>query len=86
MAIVITNNVWLNNCTEKMVGWNSFVCITPLLHVLLCSLQSVTFHTDLGDIKIELFCEQVPKPCEVRCKCGLLCDSCQIFLVFVVIS
>ena len=28
-------------------------------------LQSVTLHTDLGDIKIELFCEQVPRACEV---------------------
>lgn len=27
-------------------------------------LQSVTLHTDLGDIKIELFCEACPKACE----------------------
>ncbi len=27
-------------------------------------LQSVTLHTDLGDLKLELFCEQVPKACE----------------------
>ena len=27
-------------------------------------LQSVTVHTDIGDIKIELFCEQCPKSCE----------------------
>lgn len=27
-------------------------------------LQSVTFHTDVGDIKIELFCEDCPKTCE----------------------
>ncbi|XP_064616621.1 peptidyl-prolyl cis-trans isomerase-like 3 [Liolophura sinensis] len=26
--------------------------------------MSVTFHTDVGDIKMELFCEQVPKACE----------------------
>nr|CAH7719521.1 unnamed protein product [Callosobruchus chinensis] len=26
--------------------------------------QSVTLHTDLGDIKIELFCESCPKACE----------------------
>jgi len=26
--------------------------------------MSVTLHTDLGDIKIELFCEQCPKSCE----------------------
>ena len=27
--------------------------------------QSVTLHTDLGNIQIELFCELVPKACEV---------------------
>lgn len=26
--------------------------------------MSVTLHTDLGDIKIELFCDSVPKSCE----------------------
>ncbi|OWR48589.1 peptidyl-prolyl cis-trans isomerase-like 3 [Danaus plexippus] len=26
--------------------------------------MSVTLHTDIGDIKIELFCEQCPKACE----------------------
>lgn len=28
------------------------------------NLQSVTLHTDVGDIKIELFCEDCPKSCE----------------------
>ena len=27
--------------------------------------QSVTLHTDLGDIKLELHCNLVPKTCEV---------------------
>ncbi|KPP72005.1 peptidyl-prolyl cis-trans isomerase-like 3-like [Scleropages formosus] len=27
-------------------------------------LQAVTLHTDLGDLKIELFCERAPKTCE----------------------
>ena len=27
--------------------------------------QSVTLGTDVGDLKIELFCEQVPRACEV---------------------
>lgn len=27
--------------------------------------QAVTLHTDVGDIKIELFCERTPKTCEV---------------------
>lgn len=26
--------------------------------------MSVTLHTDVGDIKVELFCEQCPKACE----------------------
>lgn len=26
--------------------------------------MSVTLHTDVGDIKIELFCEKCPKACE----------------------
>ncbi|CAL4108185.1 unnamed protein product [Meganyctiphanes norvegica] len=26
--------------------------------------MSVTLHTDVGDIKLELFCEQCPKSCE----------------------
>ncbi|XP_013396752.1 peptidyl-prolyl cis-trans isomerase-like 3 [Lingula anatina] len=26
--------------------------------------MAVTLHTDLGDLKVELFCEQVPKTCE----------------------
>lgn len=28
--------------------------------------MSVTLHTSLGDIKIEVFCESVPKTAEVR--------------------
>jgi hypothetical protein len=28
--------------------------------------MSVTLHTDLGDIKIELYCDQCPKACEVK--------------------
>ncbi len=27
--------------------------------------MSVTLHTDVGDIKLELFCEKCPKTCEV---------------------
>jgi peptidyl-prolyl cis-trans isomerase-like 3 len=27
--------------------------------------MSVTLHTDVGDIKIEIFCERTPKTCEV---------------------
>ncbi|EPQ12621.1 Peptidyl-prolyl cis-trans isomerase-like 3 [Myotis brandtii] len=28
-------------------------------------MHSVTLHTDVGDIKIEIFCERTPKACEV---------------------
>ena len=31
--------------------------------IILLFFQSVTLHTDVGDIKIELFCEQCPKTC-----------------------
>lgn len=37
------------------------------IFILLCwfdHFQSVTLHTDVGDIKIELFCEDCPKTCE----------------------
>lgn len=34
-------------------------------HVHHFRLQSVTLHTDLGDLKIEVFCEAVPKAAEV---------------------
>lgn len=34
-------------------------------HFILYVLQAVTLHTDLGDIKIELFCERTPKTAEV---------------------
>ena len=30
----------------------------------LISVQAVTLHTDLGDLKLELFCENCPKTCE----------------------
>ena len=30
-----------------------------------CNLQAVTLHTDVGDLKIELNCEDTPKACEV---------------------
>lgn len=35
-------------------------------------MQSVTLKTDLGDIKIEVFCEAVPKTAEVRRGAALL--------------
>lgn len=33
---------------------------------LLSIFQAVTLHTDLGELKIELFCERTPKACEVK--------------------
>lgn len=41
---------------------NSFVS-NGAVHVFV--FQSVTLHTDLGDIKLELFCEDCPKACQV---------------------
>ena len=32
--------------------------------------QSLTLHTDLGDVKIELQCELVPNACEVNLEHG----------------
>lgn len=43
----------------------NFHCRLVLLKMCVC-FQSVTLHTDLGDLKIELFCEQCPKTCEVN--------------------
>lgn len=37
-----------------------------LINLLFSHFQSVTIHTDVGDVKIELFCEYCPKACEVR--------------------
>lgn len=35
-------------------------------YIFVCPhLKAVTLHTDLGDIKIELYCDKVPKACEV---------------------
>uniref|UniRef100_A0A2K6P117 Peptidyl-prolyl cis-trans isomerase n=1 Tax=Rhinopithecus roxellana TaxID=61622 RepID=A0A2K6P117_RHIRO len=31
--------------------------------------MSVTLHTDVGDIKIEVFCERTPKTCETKSCC-----------------
>ena len=28
--------------------------------------MALTLHTDLGDLKIELYCDQCPKACEVN--------------------
>ena len=43
------------------------------LKILILHFQSVTLHTDLGDLKIELFCEDTPKASEVlHCKLNYL--------------
>ena len=34
--------------------------------------QSVTLHTDLGDLKLELFCDKAPRTCEVSCEHTLI--------------
>jgi cyclophilin family peptidyl-prolyl cis-trans isomerase len=37
--------------------------------------MSVTLHTNVGDIKIEVFCEGVPKTAEVRELCAMFTIS-----------
>lgn len=56
------------NKHTKMVSNISF-CLVFLWKIIKFdkfshNLQSVTLHTDVGDIKIELFCEDCPKTCE----------------------
>ncbi|KAF7844746.1 peptidyl-prolyl cis-trans isomerase CYP18-1 [Senna tora] len=36
--------------------------------------MSVTLHTNLGDIKCEIFCDEVPKTSERQCVLGLGAD------------
>lgn len=40
-----------------ITAWRVMQC--PEAHVAGCRVQSVTLHTNLGDIKFEIFCEQV---------------------------
>lgn len=47
--------------------------------MFLSILQAVTLHTDLGDIKIELFCERTPRACEVNVFLTLTLPSIQAF-------
>lgn len=42
-------------------------CFNYIL-ILLLFFKSVTLHTDVGDIKIEVFCEECPKTAEVSLK------------------
>lgn len=37
-----------------------------LFYFVIIVFQSVTLHTDVGDIKIEVFCEECPKTAEVN--------------------
>lgn len=41
--------------------------------------QSVTLVTDVGDIKIELLCDEAPKACEVRLNVKMRLDSCYTY-------
>lgn len=42
-------------------------------------LQSVTLHTNLGDIKCEIFCDEVPKSAEVCFFCTQLMCRFDLF-------
>lgn len=39
---------------------------TYILHIPAAAAMAVTLHTSLGDIKLELYCDLVPRTCEVR--------------------
>ncbi len=53
------------NC-QRLASARTLSLIHSLsLALSLSHTQSVTLHTDLGDLKIELFCDQVPKATEV---------------------
>lgn len=46
-------------------------------------LQAVTLHTNLGDVKCEIFCDEVPKTAEVCAVVFSLFSSiCRIFPLF----
>ena len=53
---------------EIILKTNKNICTT-------LSFQSVTLHTDLGELKIELFCEQVPIASEVGVLINVLFNS-----------
>ena len=50
--------------------------------IIICdlSLMSVTLHTTLGDIKIEVFCDLVPKIAEVSSFLFIFLVTCCFFL------
>lgn len=62
---------------EVEVRENFLVFVMFLM--FLSVLQAVTLHTDLGDIKIELFCERTPRACEVNVFLTLTLPSNQAF-------
>lgn len=62
---------------EVEVRENFLVFVMFLM--FLSILQAVTLHTDLGDIKIELFCERTPRACEVNVFLTLTLPSNQAF-------
>lgn len=52
-------------------NWNVFTMVRTAFRCYFLNifhwsthLQSITLHTDVGDIKIELFCDDCPKTCE----------------------
>lgn len=52
--ICVLDNKFIFICCQKKNLTNAIIMF-----------QSVTLHTDVGDIKIELFCEMCAKTCEV---------------------
>ena len=50
------------HCVVSEPGWVDY--ITSLYDNRLSGAQSVTLHTNLGDLKLEIFCDEVPKTAE----------------------
>ena len=54
-------------CILRSLGWPAKVLTNNDLRAtrdITLSLQAVTLHTNLGDVKLEVYCEEVPRTAE----------------------
>ena len=61
------NIIWLNaKLFNIYIDYFEIDALKHIKHYLIIShcIMSVTLHCEVGDIKIELYCEQCPKTCE----------------------
>lgn len=63
-GVLISVHLLHNHISSKVYIYLNYKFIN--INLLFSHFQSVTVHTDVGDVKIELFCEYCPKACEVR--------------------